>query len=128
MKTFKKYFNLSAEPSDVYTALTNPFTIELWTGEKAVMSEEAGSEFELWGGDIIGKNISFEPEKKIIQQWYFGEDDSENPSIVTLKLWAVKTGTSVELEHTNIPDEAFDNIVEGWNEAYFGAIEKLFEL
>jgi len=128
MKIFKKYYNLPAETEDVYTALTNPFTIELWTGEKAEMSEEIGSEFNLWGGDITGINLEIEAGKSIKQQWYFGEEDDENPSIVTIKLWPVKGGTSVQLEHINIPDEAYDNIVDGWNDAYFGAIAKLFEL
>jgi len=37
-----------------------------------------------------------------------------------------KKGTSVELYHTNIPDEAFENISEGWDEDYFGALKELF--
>jgi len=114
MKKLKKYYKLSADPQDVYTSLTNPFTIELWTGEKAIMSEEPNSDFSLWGGDIVGKNLAFEPNKSIQQQWF--------------KLWEVKGGTSVELEQTNIPDEAFENIQDGWDNAYFGAIEKLFEI
>ncbi|MCD6180170.1 MAG: SRPBCC domain-containing protein [Bacteroidales bacterium] len=128
MKNLKKYYSIPADPQDVYTALTNPFTIELWTGEKAVMSEEEGAEFSLWNGDIIGKNLTIEAGKNIIQQWYFGDEDEENPSIVNIKLWEVKGGTSVELLHTNIPDEAFENILEGWDNAYFGAIAKLFEI
>ncbi|RLD39466.1 MAG: ATPase [Bacteroidetes bacterium] len=128
MKNLKKYYSIPADPQDVYTALTNPFTIELWTSEKAVMSEEEGAEFSLWNGDIIGKNLTIEAGKNIIQQWYFGDEDEENPSIVNIKLWEVKGGTSVELLHTNIPDEAFENILEGWDNAYFGAIAKLFEI
>lgn len=128
MKNLKKYYDIQADTHDVYTALTNPFTIELWTGEKAVMSEEEGFEFDLWDGDIVGKNISMLPNKQIVQQWYFGDQDEENPSIVTIKLWDKKGNTSVELLHTNIPDEAFENIVDGWDNAYFGAIAKLFEV
>ncbi|MCD6090509.1 MAG: SRPBCC domain-containing protein [Bacteroidales bacterium] len=128
MKNLKKYYNIPADPQDVYTALTNPFTIELWTGEKAIMSEEEGFEFNLWNGDIVGKNITIEPNVRIVQQWYFGDEDEDNPSIVNIKLWEVKGGTSVELLHTNIPDEAFENIINGWDEAYFGAIAKLFEV
>ena len=35
MKTFKKTFKINAEPSDIYSALTNPYTIELWSGYPA---------------------------------------------------------------------------------------------
>ncbi len=105
-------------------ALTNPATIQLWTGEKAEMSTEPGSEFSLWDESIVGRNLEFEAGKKIVQQWYF---DQEEPSIVTIKLHPHKNGTSVELKHTNIPDEEYEDIVEGWNQAYFASLEEFYE-
>lgn len=125
MKDYKKHFEIPAQPEDVFRALTNPATIQLWTGEKAEMSTEPGSEFSLWDGSIVGKNLEFVDEKKIVQEWYFG--DQEAPSIVTIILHPHKKGTSAELKHSNIPDEAFDDIVEGWNEAYFGALIEFYE-
>lgn len=125
MKDFKKYYIIPAEPELVYNALTNPATIYLWTGDNAEMSTVPGSEFSLWDGSIVGKNLEFEEGKKIVQQWYFGEQ--EEPSIVTIKLHPDKRGTSVELRHTNIPDEDFDEIVEGWNTVYFGDLSDFYE-
>ena len=124
MKNFKQYFILPAEPQDVYRALTNPATIQLWTGEPAVMSTVPGEEFSLWEDSITGRNLSFEENRKIEQEWYFGEQ--ELPSIVTIKLHPHKKGTSAELLHTNIPDEAFDEIVIGWIENYFGSLEEFY--
>jgi len=120
---YKKYFIIPATPEEVYQALTNPLSIKIWTNEDAVMSIEPGSEFSLWEGSIVGKNLEFEENKKIVQQWYFGEHTS---SIVTIKLHDHPNGTSVELRHTNIPDEDYDDIVEGWNEAYFGSLREFF--
>lgn len=125
MKEFKKYFKLAAEPKDVYNALTNKVMIEIWTGEAAEMEEVAGTEFSLWDGSICGKNLEFVKDHKIVQEWYFGEQD--DASIVTIKLHADKAGTSMEVKQTNIPDEAFENIVEGWQEDYFDALNQLFE-
>lgn len=124
MKNFKQYFILPAEPQDVYRALTNPATIQLWTGEPALMSTVPGEEFSLWEDSITGRNLSFEENRKIEQEWYFGQQ--ELPSIVTIKLHPHKKGTSVELLHTNIPDEAFDEIVIGWMENYFGSLEDFY--
>ena len=124
MKNFKNYYILNAPPELVYAALTNPATIQLWTGEKAEMSTEPETEFSLWEGSIAGKNIFFEQGKKIIQQWYFGEQ--ETVSLVTIILHAHKAGTSAELRHTNIPDEDFESIVNGWNEIYFGSLEAFY--
>ncbi|MDZ4714869.1 MAG: SRPBCC family protein [Cytophagales bacterium] len=124
MKDFKKYYTIPAPPETVYLGLTNPLTIQLWTGEPAEMSTEPGSEFSLWDGSITGRNIEFEQDQKIVQQWYFGDQKEE--SIVTIKLHPAQDGTSVELKHTNIPDEAFADISEGWNSSYFGALKEFY--
>jgi activator of HSP90 ATPase len=125
MKDFKKYYRISATPEEIYIALTNPFTIELWTGEPAEMSTEPGSEFSMWEGSITGKNLEFEEGKKIVQQWYF--DGQPEASIVTIKLHPDKNATSVELKHTNIPDIEYTDIAEGWDDSYFGPLEEFFE-
>lgn len=124
MRDFKKYYILNTEPEILYSALTTEATIKLWTGEKAQMQAVEGTEFSLWDDSIVGKNISFEPNKKIVQQWYFGEQTE--PSIVTIILHDNKGKTSVEVRHTNIPDEDFDDIVKGWNEIYFGSLMEFY--
>jgi uncharacterized protein YndB with AHSA1/START domain len=126
MQNFKKYFSIPAPPEEVYLALTNPNTIRLWSGKVAVMSTEPGSEFSLWGDSIQGLNVEFIEGKKIVQVWYFGEQEEE--SIVTILLHNSKQGTSVELIHINIPDAVYENIVEGWNDDYFGSLHEFYEL
>jgi activator of HSP90 ATPase len=125
MKDFKKYYHIPATPEEIYIALTNPLTIELWTGESAQMSTEPGSEFAMWEESIVGKNLEFEENKKVVQQWYF--DGQPEESIVTIKLHPDKAGTSVELKHTNIPDADYNEIAEGWDSAYFGSLNEFFE-
>jgi activator of HSP90 ATPase len=125
MKAIKRYYTLKASPSDVYNALTNKTMLEIWTGEEAVFETVPGTEFSLWGGSITGINVEFEKDKKIVQKWFFGEE-TEN-SEVKIVLHFHKKGTSVELHHTNIPDDAYENISDGWDTDFFGAINELFE-
>lgn len=120
MKDFKKYYIINATPEEVYLALTNELTLTLWTGARAEMSAVVGTDFSLWDDSILGKNLAFEENRSIVQQWYFGEQEED--SIVTIKLHAHKRGTSVELHHTNIPKEDYENITGGWNEDYFGSL------
>ena len=124
MKTFKKTFKINAEPADIYAALTNPHTIELWSGYPAKMSTEPGSEFSLWDDDITGKNLEFIPEKKVVQEWYFG--DQTEKSIVTISISPEGENSLVTVEHTNIPDNDLADISEGWREYYIGAIINFF--
>lgn len=125
MKDYKKYYLISAPPEEVYLALTFAPTIQLWTGDKVEMTAEPETEFSMWDGSIVGKNLEFEINKKIVQQWYFG--DQSEASIVTIKLHPDPKGTSVELKHTNIPEEEFDDIVDGWNTVYFASLREFYE-
>ena len=125
MQNLKKYYIIPATPDEVYQALTNPISIEIWTGESAEMSTIPGSEFSLWEGSIVGRNIEFIEGKKIVKQWYFGDQAEE--SIVTIILHPDKHGTSAELRHTNIPDNDYQDICQGWDEAYFGSVIEFFD-
>ena len=125
-KDLKLRIKVKAEPEDIYAALTNPFAIELWTDSPAKMSTEPGSEFELWDGAISGRNIEFEENFKIVQEWYFGEQREQ--SIVTIKLFKQGGKTQIEVTHTNIPEEAYDDIKEGWEESYLAGIKEFVEV
>jgi len=126
LKDFKTRIKVKSELEDAFAAFTNPFTIELWSGYPAVMSKEAGSEFSLWEGDITGRVLEVEEEKKVVQEWYFGEQEAA--SIATLKFFVQGGTVQIDLDHTNIPEDAYDDIVEGWNEYYLGAIKTFLEV
>ncbi|MBP6455808.1 MAG: SRPBCC domain-containing protein [Chitinophagaceae bacterium] len=125
MASFKKYFEIQATPEELYNALTNPLALKLWTGEEAIMSTEPNSEFSWWEDSIVGRNIAFEENKMIKQVWYFGD---ENPdSEVIFKFHEHKKGTSLEVSQTNIPDEDFDDVLQGWENMIIGNLIDFFE-
>lgn len=109
----------------VWEALTDPSLIEEWGGGPVTMDEEVNTEFSLWGGDIHGVNKMIIPEEKLVQEWY--AVNWEEPSLVTITLSAKKDGTVIDLVHEDIPEEEFENIVEGWNESYFFPLIELVE-
>lgn len=125
MKDFKYKINISASQEEVYNALTNSFQIELWTGYPAVMDEKEGTVFSLWEGDISGCNLEMIKDYKIVQEWFFGE--IEKPSIVRMILKKAGKDTRIELEHTNIPDDAYEEIIEGWKEYYLDSVKNFLE-
>ncbi|BAX79144.1 SRPBCC domain-containing protein [Labilibaculum antarcticum] len=125
MKEFTFSLEINSSQEEVYNALTNSFQIELWTGYPAVMDENPGTIFSLWEGDITGCNIEIIKDYKIVQEWFFGE--TENPSIVSLLIKKAGSKTRLELTHTNIPDEAYDEIVVGWEEYYLGSLKNFLE-
>jgi len=125
MKEFTYNILINADTEEVFSALTNPFQIELWTGFPAVMDDKVGTIFSLWEGDISGCNLEIIKDYKIVQEWFFGE--TENPSIVTLILKKAGKNTKIDLIHTNIPEDAFEEIVEGWKDYYLGSMKNFLE-
>jgi activator of HSP90 ATPase len=123
-KTIKITRHIKADPDEIYRALVNAFSLELWTGEQAEMSEEPGSEFSIFGGSIIGINIEFITDKKIVQKWYFGEDTLSDVSIT---LTPEKGKTKVEVFHEGVPEEAYENMLEGWKDTYLALLTAFFE-
>jgi len=124
VNALKFSLNVRATPEEVYRALTIPLSIQLWTGEAAEMSTEPGSEFSMYNGNICGKNIDFEEDKKIVQEWYFGEQGEE--SIVTYLIHPTKKGSCLEVRQTNIPDEVFEEFKIGWRDEFLEDLKEFF--
>lgn len=125
MKTIKQNYAIRATPEEVFLALTNPLTIELWSGYPAIMEAKEDFEFSLFGGEISGRNIKIIPNRQLVQEWYFGDNNEQ--SVVTINLNPVRNNTMVELVHTNIPDEVFLEFEKGWRKYYWIAIINYFK-
>jgi activator of HSP90 ATPase len=123
-KSLVKHYKFKCEPEDMYAAITNPFTLELWTGYPAQVSTEPGSEFSMWDGDICGRMVSCEENVSVVQEWYFG--DQEEKSIVTYKITKDKGNTRLKITHENIPQDAFDEINEGWDDNFGEPLKQFF--
>ena len=126
MKDLRKTIHIKVPREEVYNAITNPLTIELWSGYEAIMEDKPGSEFSLFDGDISGRIQTLDPPSLLEQVWDF--EGQEEDSVVRLELFDESGKTRVELIHTNIPDDAFENIETGWKEYYLGALKTYLEM
>jgi uncharacterized protein YndB with AHSA1/START domain len=125
MKNIRKTIHIRATLEEVFNAITNPLTIELWSGYPAVLEPIPGKRFSMFDGDINGTILTVEPPSMIVQQWDFG--DQPDPSLVRIRLFEDGSSTRIELEHNNVPDEAFDNMETGWKEYFLGALKSYLE-
>lgn len=125
MKIIRQRYTILAPQEKVWDALVNPETIKRWGGGPVMMSDKAGFEFSLWGGDVYGKNLEVEIGKRLVQEWYGGE--WEYPSIVTFSLSNDGHCTEVILEHRDVPENEIKDINEGWRDYYLGPIKDMLE-
>ena len=132
MKTIKQMYVIEAGVQNVWQALVDPEMINSWGGGPAKMSDEEGFQFELWNGDIWGKNVKVVKEKLLVQEWYAAK--WEEPSILTLTLLEkdgsasnAAKATILGLVHENVPDEGAEDIENGWRNYYMIPLKKFVE-
>jgi len=126
MKTVKQTYIIKVPVEKVWTALVNPKEIDDWGAGPAEMDDKVGTEFKLWGGDIWGKNLEVEPQRRLVQEWYSG--DWPEPSKATFLLKSDGDKTTVELLHENIPDDEAKEIADGWKNYYLGPMKEMLEM
>ena len=124
-KTIRKVYKISTTVDQVWNALVDPTVIDEWGGGPSSMDSKVGTEFELWNGDIYGKNIEVIPKYKLVQEWFGG--DWAKPSIVTFTLKKDNSNTILELEQIDVPDNEFEDIESGWDDYYISPMKLMLE-
>lgn len=125
MKNLRRTIHIKVPREEVFNAITNPLTLELWTGYEASIEAKPGGKFAMFDGDITGTIKTLEPPELLEQSWDFGEQEEE--SLVRIELFEDSGKTRLELSHSNIPEEAYDNISTGWKHYYLEALKIYLE-
>lgn len=132
MKEYKEKLKVGVPSEDVYAALTTPFALRIWTGGEVEFTAAAGSEFSLFDGEVTGRVLGVREGAMLRERWYFGDeelpDDAPTASIATIfieRLSGVRS--EVTVRHTNIPDEAYENIAMGWHEVLLPSLREFLE-
>lgn len=119
MRKLEKKYKVQTSAKLFHKALTSQVVVSQWSGAPAVMSDEEGAAFSLWGGSIIGSNTKIS-SNLLEQQWK--EMSWENYSTVKFE-WKFEGGElEVCLTHTGIPDEFYQNMMAGWDEHYMNPL------
>src|SRR5687767_12169913 len=124
-KPIQQTYEINGTPSQVFDALTNPETFQKWSRAPAKIDDQVGTEFSIFGGNIVGKNLEVIPNQKLVQDWTAAEVEVSH-SKVTFTLVPTGGSTNVELLHEGVPEAALETISQGWNAHYLGKIQKMF--
>lgn len=117
-----KTYEIEAPVEKVWDALTNKESIMQWTGADAEMAASEDFDFNMWDGDVWGRNIRVVKNELLEQSWYGG--DWPKPSHVVIQLDGKHGKTTVQLTHTDVPGDVEADFDAGWDTEYFGPIEQ----
>lgn len=126
MKSLNKSYEIKNTPDKVFEAFTDADFIENWSKSPAIMDANEGTEFSLFGGQVHGVNREVVKNERIVQDWY-GGDDWDQPSKVTILFQQEREYTLVDIQQEGIPDEYLPEIEQMWDELYLGRIQSLMD-
>ncbi len=127
MKTLRQSVTFKAAPEDVYELLMDSRKHARFTGEKARISREVGGKIMAYDGYIQGINLEVVPNIKIVQCWRGSDWPEGHYSKAAFALAKVKGGTRLTFIQSNIPDDQYEPIKEGWKEHYWDKMKALLE-
>jgi len=123
-KTLHQTVEIRASPHEVYEALMDSKKHSEFTGDEAIIGRNVGDPFSAFSEWATGVNKELIPDKKIVQTWR-GEDWPEDHySVVTYELKPTEVGTLLEFTQTDIPEEFFEEISEGWVDNYWEPLKE----
>jgi len=118
MADIEKRLHLAVPIVKVWAALTDPGAIGGWMGSVGLQIElKVGGHYKFFGGETTGKFTKIESPRVLEYTWRQSSWKKDwKDSVVRWELRASKGGTSVNLTHTNFPnEEERDSHDEGWD-------------
>jgi activator of HSP90 ATPase len=122
-KTIEQSVTFSGTPHEVYEILMDEKKHAALIGDEASVSREVGGAFAVYGGSINGETVKLVPGEKIVQRWRAGNWPEGHYSTATFEFEAVADGTRLTFTQTDVPDEHYESIVEGWEKHYWMPLE-----
>jgi uncharacterized protein YndB with AHSA1/START domain len=118
MYTIEKNLHIAAPIEKVWTALTDPTTIDCWMLDNTVkVNLGIGGSYAIFGGETTGKFTHIARPHTLEYTWrQSGWDKHWHDSIVRWELKPGGDGTFLRLLHTDFPNEdERDSHDEGWD-------------
>lgn len=121
--TLTEEFKTRAE--DIYNILTQAERLCDFTRSTCTSEPKVNGEFSIMNGNIIGKYVELEVNKKIVQKWKFKEW-KDIYSTVTIELEEKSDNTILKLKQTGVPFHDKSRTEQGWKQHFFGPIKQIF--
>ncbi len=124
MKTIRQEVTFGARPEEIFEMLMDSKKHSEFTGEKAEISREEGGKISAYDGYILGQNTEILQNRRIVQSWRGSDWPDGHYSSAKFELEEVEGGTKLTFTQTDVPDDQYDSISDGWIEHYWDKMKK----
>ena len=119
--TIFKTVVLPAPAAELYDMYMDASVHGEFTGAPAIISDEAGSSFEAFGGLLKGITLQVVKPRLIIQSWRsvnFADADPDSTLIISFTEEDADAGR-IDLIHLDVPESDYQGVSGGWESRYF---------
>ena len=127
MKTIKQTLTFDASPHEIYEMLMDSRKHAQVVGANAKVTKKVGDKFSIYDGEIEGVNLELVPDKKIVQSWRYNDWPEGHFSKATFLFETSKGGTKMTFTQTEVPDDKYEDVAQGWKDYYWEPIKQLLE-
>ena len=116
--------DFAAAPQRLYQSILDQKQFAAFSGLPAIIDPTPGGAFSLFGGLIVGRNIEFVPNQRIVQAWRPTHWDPGIYSIVHFEFTPRAAETTLSFDHTGFPAGEYDHLDFGWHSHYWDPLKK----
>jgi activator of HSP90 ATPase len=127
MKTIHQIVTFKATPHDVYETLMDSKKHAKLVGAEARISKKVGTKFAIYDGEIEGVNLELVPDKKIVQSWRYNDWPEGHYSKATFLLEESQGGTKLTFTQTDVPEDKYEDVSQGWHDYYWQPMKEMLE-
>jgi activator of HSP90 ATPase len=127
MQTIHQTITFKATPHKVYETLMDSKKHAELVGAEAKITKKVGGKFTIYDGEIEGENLELVPDKKIVQSWRYSDWPEGHYSKATFLLEDSNGGTRLTFTQTDVPDDKYDDVSQGWHDYYWQPMKEMLE-
>ncbi|KAL3277046.1 hypothetical protein HHI36_012407 [Cryptolaemus montrouzieri] len=124
--TIKDTQKFQCTAKEFYDAMTRIEMVTAFTHGPVKLDLFKNGRFELFGGNISGEFLEFEPGKKIVQTWRYNQWPSWHHSTVTLDIDEKSDHTEVTLTQKGVPCAEAEVTKGNWQRYYWDSMKQTF--
>lgn len=122
--TVKPVFN--ASPEQLYSTLMTTQLVAIWSRSAPSLEPKVGGQFSLFGGNVSGKFVELDENKKIKLEWRLRDWKAGHHAIVTHSFIVGNGETTMETLWEGVPIGQEETVKENFNEYYVKPIKATF--
>ncbi|KAJ3213981.1 hypothetical protein HDU67_002240 [Dinochytrium kinnereticum] len=124
--SIKMDIEFKCDKQRLFECLVKEDQVKFWSRNAAKVSTAAGSDYELFGGNISGKMLEIIAPNRIVQTWRLRSWPQGHFSKVTIDFEELSESTILHLSQTEVPVGEKDSLIGNWNNYYWDAIKRFY--